>query len=189
MSAKADYRVCRYANCLHDSKKIDIAHEPYIKIKKTFYFHKDCYEAKKIAAKQIEIANQAEIDARNANKIVKADIDYIKNQWMLHISNTVVIGELKRVINDLIARGISTDYLTFTMDYIIDHKMKLRYPNGFRYYVDNAEIQAAYQKEKIRKSGVKSFSDFTAQDSKNAPEFTINHPKRNGFGGILKGGS
>ena len=187
--SKKDIRICRYAHCLHNSKEIDISCEPYIQMKKTFYFHKDCFEAKQLAEKQAKIVKKTENAKKIANKNTKADIEYIKNQWFLHISNTVVISELKRVLNDLIGRGISTEYLTFTMDYIVDHKMPLRYPNGIRYYVDKEEIKSAYQKEKLRKSGIKSFSDFTAEDSKNAPEFTINNSAKKGFGGILKGGS
>ena len=93
-----------------------------------------------------------------------------------------------RVLNEFVARGVSSDYLVFVFDYVIKHKMKLNYPNGFKYYVENPEIKAAYRKSKLEKVDQ---SKFTVESSNfDVPQKTEPSPliskRPQGFGSILR---
>ena len=123
----------------------------------------------------------------NKDEKTKADLQYIKNGWVEHISETVVFYQLFNCLNDLICRGISSDYLVFVFDYVVQHHMKLRYPQGFKYYVDNNEIKNAYRKSKMKKYSNSMFS--VKEDKFEDPEdivpcIPVSKPK--GFGSILK---
>lgn len=173
MSEKTDFRTCRYEKCPHNHK-INLLSDDYKVVGKTQYYHSDCLEKKKRGEWKDEKT--------------KSDLQYIKNQWLLHIDKTVVYSQLFRCLNEYLERGISSDYLVFVLDYIIKNKLSLRHVNGFKWYIDKDEIKAAYQKQQIAKNGIKKPSEFTAADSKNAPKFAIKQ-KPSGFGSILKGGN
>ena len=70
------------------------------------------------------------------------------------------------------------------MQYIVDNQCKLRYPNGFKYYVDRQEIKDAYKK---KNQPIVTNRQFVAtQVEKDDPVFSI--PKKaSGFGSILGG--
>lgn len=173
MAKKTDIKICRFVNCKHDDKRIDITKDDY-KAVGSMYYHSDCYEIK----------SKSEWKDENTKK----DLQYIKCQWELHINKTVVYSQLFRCLNELIAREISSDYLVFVLDYVIKNKLNLRFPAGFKYYVDKNEIKEAYQKLQYDKQGIKKPSEFTAvTDSDNAPKFNINI-KEHGFKSILGGG-
>lgn len=129
---KSSIKTCRYAKCAHDTKTIDISSEEF-EVDGQKYYHKDCYEA-------------AEKEAQ-----IKRDLQYIKNQWVLHINKAVVYSQLFKVLNGFINNGVSSSYLVFCVDYIISHGMKINYPFGLKYYVGKPEIKAAYMKSKIAK--------------------------------------
>lgn len=172
MGKKTDFKTCRYVNCKHSTKKIDITTEDYC-VNGKMYFHPDCYKLKK--------------NGEWKDEQTKKDLQYIKNGWVLHINNTVVYSQLFRCLNDLISRGISSEYLVFVFDYIVKNKMNLQHPAGFKYFVDKQEIKDAYRKHQLVKSGIKKQSDFTVtDDSSNAPTFKINQ-KPMGFQSILGG--
>lgn len=137
------------------------------------YYHADCYSSKKKGGWKDEQT--------------KKDLQYIKNQWVLHINKTVIYSQLFHCLNDFIARGVSSEYLVFVLDYVIKNRMKLQYPHGFKYYVDNKEIKDAYQKHLIMKSGVNNKSNFVVtDDSSKAPKFSVAQ-KPQGFKSILGG--
>lgn len=171
MSKKTDIKTCRYARCNHPDKLIDITKDNY-HVEGRMYYHADCYNLKKKGDWKDEQT--------------KKDLQYIKNQWVLNINQTVVYSQLFHCLNDLIARGVSSEYLVFVLDYVIKNKMNLRHPQGFKYYVDRQEIKDAYQKHLIAKSGAGNKSNFVVKDdSLNAPKFSINN-KPKGFGSIIK---
>lgn len=172
MSKKTDIKTCRYVDCKHSSKKIDITVEEY-RANGNRYYHADCYKLKQKGDWKDEQT--------------KKDLQYIKNEWGLHISNTVVYSQLFRCLNDLISRGISSEYLVFVFDYVIKNKMNLRHPEGFKYFVDRQEIKDAYRKHQAVKIGVKRQSDFVViNDDSNSPKFTVSQ-KPVGFKSILGG--
>lgn len=173
MSKKTDIKTCRFVGCPH-GKKIDISKDEYVMPKKGMYYHPDCYEKQK--------------NGTWKDKQTRADLQYIKEQWALQIDENVVFSQLMRILNEFVARGISSDYLVFAFDYVIKHKMKLNYPNGFKYYVEKPEIKAAYRKSKFEKVDQ---SKFTVEASIfDAPQKTKPSPliskRPQGFGSILR---
>lgn len=170
--SKTDIRTCRYIDCKHPGKEIDIDKDSYKLVGKTMYYHSDCYKAK--------------CKGEWKDEETKKDLQYIKNKWVECISDTVVYSQLFRVLNEYVARGIPSKYLVFVLDYVVEHKMNLRFPNGFKYYIDKDEIKEAYQKHLLAKSGVKKQSDFTVVDSSDTPKFSVKQ-KPMGFKSILGG--
>lgn len=169
MGKKTDIKTCRYEAC--PCKTIDITKDDYTVVGKCMYYHTECLKKKKAGEWK-------------DNK-TKADLQYIKNEWVLHIDKTVVFSQLFRELNNLLLRGISSDYLVFVFDYIVKNKLPLRFPGGFKYFVSKKEIQDAYQKQQSKKNHV-DLNSFTATDSTNTPSFTP--PKKQfGFGSILGG--
>lgn len=172
MSKKTDIKTCRYARCKHPDKLIDITKDDY-HVDGRMYYHSDCYNLKRKGDWKDEQT--------------KKDLQYIKNQWVLYINKTVIYNQLFHCLNDLIARGVSSEYLVFVFDYVIKNKMNLRHPQGFKYYVDKQEIKDAYQKHLIAKSGVSNKSNFVVtDDSSTAPKFSVKQ-KPQGFKSILGG--
>lgn len=169
--AKADIRKCRYCNCKHLSQDIDTAKEPYKKKGSKFY-HEDCWIL------------QEQMNQKDAQ--TKADIQLIRNLWIERINNTVVLSQLYQVLNEYIARGVSSEYLVFTVEYCIKNKCVLRYPYGLKYYIDNQEIKDAYARTQIAKNRVKQ-EQFVSVDNDDAPKFTVKNKKMTGFGKILGG--
>lgn len=170
MARKKDIRKCRYQNCHRALKEIDTASEDYVLIG-SMYFHKDCYEAK--------LKQEAEEKQR------KADLQLIRNLWIENINDTVVYSVLFMELNRLLQRGISSDYLVYVMRYVVDHKLKLRYPAGFKYYVDNKKIKDSYARSKVRESKEKQ-SFVVADEEAESPKFSV-QTKRTGFQSILEG--
>lgn len=173
MSKKTDIKVCRYIDCPH-GKEIDITKDDYRVVNKTMYYHTDCLKKKK--------------KGEWKDEKTKADLQYIKNGWVAHISKTVIYSQLFQCLNELLSRGISSDYLVFVFDYVVSHKLNLRHPKGFKYFVDKDEIKAAYKKQQAQKISSTKPSDFSVTtDSSNAPTFTVKQ-KLVGFKSILGGG-
>ena len=169
MGKKSDIKTCRYKFCKHESKEIDISCEDYKRVG-SMYYHRDCYKAK--------------ADGEWKNEKTKADLQLIRNLWLENISKTVIYSQLFSTMNSFLERGIESEYLVFVLQYCIDHKFKLNYPGGFKYYVDKQEIKDAYARKK--KSEIKiSDKAFTAKDKDNSPTFSVN-TKQSGFGSILK---
>lgn len=174
MSKKTDIKVCRYADCPY-GKQIDITKDDYRVVDKTMYYHADCLKRKR--------------KGEWKDEKTKADLQYIKNGWITHISKTVIYSQLFQCLNELVARGISSDYLVFVFDYIVSHKLNLRHPKGFKYFVDKDEIKVAYKKQQSQKISSTKLSDFSGViDNSDAPTFTVKQ-KPVGFKSILRGGN
>ena len=170
MARKTDIKTCRYKDCKHSSKEINIAEQKYMAVGRN-YFHVDCYAAKEAA--------------ESAEAKLKADIQLIKNMWIENISDTVVLSQLYLELNKLIReRGISSDYVIFVLNYCIKNRCNLRYPGGLKYYVDKQEIKDAFAKKEAQKAisnATFSIDEFTED---NSPKFSVNK-RPSGFSSIL----
>ena len=157
MTREKGARVCKYPNCKHGGK-VNIEQEVFVKEKGSFY-HEDCYKD-------------------------KVDLQLFRNIWVENISSTVVYSQLNQMLNQFISKGISTKYLLFTLQYVIDNHLNLKYPAGFKYYIDYPKIKEAYQKSVQRKI---VSADFTVKDDgcDNAPKFSFKR-KPSGFNSILR---
>lgn len=173
MSKNSDLKTCRFVNCSHDNKDIDITKDEYVNPKKGWYYHPDCFQQYKQNTRK--------------NAQTRADLQYIKNQWSMCINRDVVFGHLMKVLNEFLAQGLTSEYLVFALDYVIKHNLKLNYPNGFKYYVEDARIKAAYRRSKLEKIDQ---SQFTVESADEAPKkvepspLIANRPQ--GFGSILR---
>lgn len=157
MARDTGLRVCKYGLCKHGGK-INIETEPFVK--DCGYYHEDCYQD-------------------------KCNLQLFRNLWRDNISSTVVYSQLNKTLNQLISNGVSTEYLLFTLQYVIRNGCNLNYPAGFRYYIDYPEIKKEYTKKKVQK--VVANADFTVkEDTDDSPKFSVNH-KQTGFGSILGG--
>lgn len=172
MANKPNIRVCRYKQCKHTTRNIDIENDDYV-AKKSMYFHKDCYRAK--------------LNCEWKNDEVKKDLQFIKTLWYEHISKTVVYSDLFRVLNNLIERGVDSKYLVFVMEYIVAHKLNLNYPAGFRYFVDKKEIKEAYAKKNLLRSTNEKRQTPIAPTNDNEPNFSFT-TKKKGFQNIFNRG-
>lgn len=169
--AKVDIKTCRFKDCKHTNKKIDISKDEYVKNGRSFY-HKDCYSIK---------ASEEEKE-----KAVSADMQLIKNLWIENINQTVVISLLFKVLREYLDRGVSSDYLVFVMQYVISHHCKLNHPFGFRYYIDNDSIKAEYKKKIKKEIPQNAFTVIESQEE--VQEKTFSAPKKlNSFSSILGG--
>ena len=181
--SKADIKKCRYTGCKHGTREIDIVNEPY-KVVGATYYHADCFAEKEQKDKAAAAKKQA---TKQRTEKQRADIQLIRTLWENNISHTVVYGQLYAMLNDLISRGIDSDYLVFVMNYVIDNKMKLNYPPGFRYYVDKKEIKAAYDKKQQVKIEPEVFIVKENAKPDTTPKFAVKH-RPIGFGSILNRG-
>jgi len=168
--AKVDIKTCRYSNCKHASKEIDISKEKFINVGRAFY-HEDCYKTK-IAIEERE-------------KNISADMQLIKNLWIENINQTVVISLLFKVVREYLDRGVSSDYLVFVLQYVISHHCKLNHPFGFKYYIDDANIKAEYKKKMMPDIPRDAFTVVESQEEDQGKKFSV--PKKStGFGSILR---
>lgn len=170
MNKRTDIKTCRFKMCEHPDKKIDITKDEYV-LNGSAYYHKDCYEKRR----------------EWKDEQTKADLQLIKNLWCEHISRTVVFSQLMSCLNEILARGVDSDYLVFVMQYVIEHKMNLRYPYGFKYFVDRSEIKDAYNKKIAKQTPRVNVNDFSIDNpTDDSPKFSIN-TKPSGFNRILGG--
>lgn len=150
---------CKATNCLHDSR--DILETDEIMQKQSCFYHKDCFKAQQ-------------------------DIQYIKSLWHDNIDRLVVYKQLIDVLNGFIYREkIDSDYIVFTVEYCINHKLNLHYPYGLKWFLSKKEIKDAYNKSKIKTIPKGAF---IAPKESNEPSFSIN-TNSNGFLNILGGGN
>lgn len=169
--ATTTIKTCRYKGCTHPDAKIDTKTDAFIVDGKK-YFHKDCY-------------GKYQNDLSREEKI-SADMQFIKNMWLEHISRTVAIAHLFKILREYIDRGVDSDYLAFVMQYIVTNNLNLRYPQGFPYFVDRKEIKDAYVQSKKKKIPADAFKVVEKHDDK--PKQQCAQPKRvNSFSDILGG--
>ena len=118
-----------------------------------------------------------------------SDINYIKKIWINHIDSNVSFSCLGLEINKLLKQGVTSDYLVFTINYVINHKMNLHYPGGLKYFINKNEIKSAYTKKEIREKRKEKKSEIQSQSKDDSPMYAV-QPKRRprGFANILTGG-
>lgn len=152
--AKTTMVKCRYTNCLHGSKELDKSEA----VKSgTAYYHSDCLKTKE-QMKQIE------------------------DLFIERVNPNVIISQLRSVIKNIaITRGLGSDFLLFGLQYYINHKITLNYPQGLYYVIQNKDVIAAYNKSKVKE--VKKTFEITEETS---TEFVHVPSKSNGFADILR---
>lgn len=196
--AKSKMKKCRYDKCLHDTADINTVIDDY-HVESNRYYHADCWIAKQEEEKrkEEELKRQKE-EAKEQKKKAKAekaerdektknDLKLIRTMWVEHINKTVVYGALGKILNDLLDRGIDSDYLVFTVQYCITYKLNLKNPGGLVYFIDRKEIKDAYAQRQRKKQAMSTTAFVQPQDEDNAPSFSLN-TKPSGFGKILGGG-
>ena len=172
--AKTDVKVCRFKGCTHPGGTIDITTDKYVVDGKKYY-HKDCYKRK--------------CDDADKEEKALADMHLIKNLWQVYVNPDVPISYLYKILRDFIDSGIDSDYMAFTMQYIVNNGLNLRYPQGFKFFLARKDIKAAYKESKKKKVSKLEFkaeekTDFKAEE----PIQQCALPKRvKGFADILGG--
>lgn len=144
---------CKYSGCLHSDKTLD--KEQAVKVGNSYY-HPDCFQTK---------------------EDIKKIIDLFKN----HINPNPVYSTLQSVIKNIVfTKGLGSDFLLFGLQYYIDHKLPLNYPQGLYYVIQNKQVLDAYNKSKVK--SIKSNIEITEETESN---FTYIPTKTNSFADIL----
>lgn len=183
--SKDDIRKCRYTNCKHESRDIDISSEEY-KLVGTMYYHSDCFAEKELADNNAKSKNNSDKSKQKHSDKQLSDMQLIRSLWETRINSKVSYGQLFGILNVLMNRGYESDYLVFVVDYIINNNMNLKYPPGLYNYVNNWKIKNAYD-EKL-KAEIKSEKFIVRETEKKdtTPKFAVKN-KQNGFDSILGG--
>lgn len=120
--AKAKVYKCGFCHCQHES--CEISQDEAVKIRNR-YFHKDCAETYN-------------------------NIEEIKRLYYEKISNTVVMPQLIRVVNDIIfKKHVDSNYLLFALKYAINTRRTINYPLGLHYLIDDYRIKNAWKKQQL----------------------------------------
>lgn len=184
MGNKKYIKTCRYSKCLHSSKKLDVRHDEYIAVGNVYY-HRDCYEAKRkeedLMLREQEHRKQ-QLKARKDE--AKGIFVEVRDLWYRHIDMYVDFRKLTSVLNMLLGRGYTSDYILYTVKYCIDHKENLNYPPGLVYFMEKDHIKTSYKKSLNKKYRVDQDA-FRVKDDLNAPSFKVKQQEV-GFHTILK---
>lgn len=200
-------RKCKFAQCGHDSKDIDITAEPFIK-NGSGYYHQDCFEQKERIKNQrkcqfshckhdnpmIDLLSEPYIE--DNSKYYHKDcyrekqcLQEIRQLWHERISDTVVYKDLNTIVSNLAYRdGIEIEYVLFAIKYCVTTgRFKLRYPAGIKYILDREEVKQAYKATKIPQVNI--HTNFKVdQEEDELPKFSMtNKRRRTGFGQIFGG--
>lgn len=158
--AKAKEYVCGYKHCLHAGEKVK---QEEAKQSGSRYYHPDCLQQK-----------------NNMNDV--------KNLYYEHISKTVVMKNLMKVINNIVLeKHIDSEYLLFAMKYVISNHMTLNSPYGLYYIIDNKKVKSAWEKKKAKENErkiVEASKDVINNDVK----FKLTLKENDGFDRIFGGG-
>lgn len=160
---KNPIKTCGYAKCRHN-RQLNIQTDEFVKLN-SLYFHKDCFQE-------------------------RSDLQLIRNRWAECISENFSYSYLNKVLNSLLDKGYTSEYMVFTLEYVISHHMNLNYPNGFIYFLNNAKIQTAYKQRKLKQQIKEAEKNPKPPlNTSNEPKFTFK-PKPRGFSTIFqnKGG-
>lgn len=188
--AKAKIKKCRYKNCSHESDIINIDIDEY-RVESNRYYHADCWASKQQEdQKQLEELRQKKAvkpHKKDIDEKTKNDIKLIQNIWVKHINQTVVYSNLRKVLNEFLDRGIDSDYLVFTVQYCVTHKLNLNYPQGLSYFLDRSEIKEAYAQKQRRKQSENAVFKIPTSTENNEPKIKLKQ-KPSGFDKLLGGG-
>ena len=177
---KEKFYKCAFMHCAYEDGKV--SEKDAVKINGR-YWHKDCYETKSL-------------------------IDDIIEMYCTHISSTVPMGYLRKIVNDIVfgkklhnpnvtksqSNVEAARFLYFALNYNIENGSRLRHPPGLYYIIDSAKIKDAYKKQ-LDLQSEKEMKDYIEGENVEVGVPTnlqsSRPPKNNnmGFGNILKGGS
>lgn len=124
---------CRLSNC---GKPIDISTDEYVSPKKGWYYHVSCYKV----VQEKEAVEKAEKDC----------LIRFRDIWYRKINPNVEWWQLNQMINTNLANGVTADQMLFTINYIVENKCKLKFPGGFKYYLNDGKILKAYEEKRKR---------------------------------------
>lgn len=155
MAIKDTY-TCRFNHCKHETKEIN--KDEAVKIGAAYY-HEDCAKNKK-------------------------NIELTIKLFETYINTNPVYSQLRAVINNILfTKNVDSDFLVFALQYYIDHKIPLRYPQGLYYVIQNADAKQAFDKKASEKfKNVKIDLSATKEN-----EFTHKTIKQKSFADILGG--
>lgn len=108
----------------------------------------------------------------------RQDTQAIFDLWVRHINKTVVRGDLFRMLNDFMARGVSSDYLLFVMQYVVKNHCNLNHIEGFKYYVDKDYIKQAYERRNMKRVRSSSFYVAEPQDVEQRQNIEVPQDRR-----------
>lgn len=145
---------CGFRHCQHES--CEIPQGKAVKVKNRFY-HEDCAK-------------------------IYINIEEIKTLYYEKISNTVVMPQLTSVINNIIfKKHVDSGYLLFALQYAINTKRKINYPQGLHYIIDDYRIKNEWEKKQLQSIGKVKFE----AKSNDEPMFRINSPKKKGLDNLF----
>jgi hypothetical protein len=114
-SKKEKIYKCRYKHCPWNNQ---VSSNQAIKVGNNYY-HKNCGK-----------------DFTNLKKI---------RELSFQVDNTVVFSCLNKYLKELvIIRKIETDYILFTLEYIIENELEVHMPYGLLYRLNDYKIKQAY---------------------------------------------
>lgn len=151
---------CKYSGCLHPEKTLD--KEQAIKSGNSYY-HPDCFQTK---------------------EDIKKIIDLFKN----HINPNPVYSTLQSVIKNIVfTKGLGSDFLLFGLQYYIDHKIPLNYPQGLYYKYPTLVYFVLHSKVLAdNKSKVKNMKSNIEIKEDSGSEFTHVPIQNKSFADIIK---
>lgn len=126
-----------------------------------------------------------EQNSKDGQSKEKVFYDVIMRLWTNNINKNVNYKDLKFSIKQLVDKGFSFEYILFVLNFVIKHKYKLKYPGGFKYYVEYEEIKKAY---KNKNQKLIKMSDFTAVDTEDYLRYSYHAKRSKGFADIFGGG-
>ena len=154
MAKKSETVICRYKNCLHEDK--EIKREEAVR-SGNMYYHADCFKTKE-------------------------EIKQVIDLFTKHINPNPVYGQLQGTIKNIVfTKNLGSELLLFGLQYYINHKLPLHYPQGLHYVVQNKDVIDAYNKFKLK--DVKKTTEITES---NDMAFVHVPVKNRGFADILR---
>lgn len=115
---------CAYKHCLHESVIIEKGEEVKVGSR---YMHKDC-------------------------AVLHATISEIENLYIKKVSSTVVMKNLRAVINNIVfTKNVDAKFLLFALKYAISNHYVLKAPASLCYLIDDYKIKKAWLDKKAMK--------------------------------------
>ena len=136
MANNSMIKPCHYRGCPHPRGIVNIKTHRYVVDGKKFY-HPDCYHHM--------------LSDRSRSEKTRTALEHVKDLWLEYISPDVHVPYLMKVLQGIVERGVDPDYMVFAMRYIVDHRMNLRYPQGFKFFLERGEIREAYARSRRKK--------------------------------------
>ena len=145
---------CAFRHCSHES--CEVLQDEAVKLGNR-YFHEDCANTYK-------------------------NINAIKVLYYEKVSNTVVMPQLTSVINNIIfKKHVDSGYLLFALQYAINIKRKINYPQGLHYIIDDFRIKNSWEKKQLQSIGKVKFE----AKSNNETMFQVNKLKKKGLDNLF----